>query len=242
MSLKDKKVLITRPKGSQQATMSIFSDLGALVNNLPMVRTVPTPEYQALDNVDSLIKDFRFVVLSSPRGAQMFCDKAGNIKNDKIVAIGPGTARVLKKTMGVGPIMPESFDQEGLVVLLTQKTEPGDKVLYFGATKKRNVLQKGLRQAGIEAVDFAAYNTECVDHGPSQVVEAIKWADFVCFFSPSGVNCMKQRIGADKFRTILSKKTIAAIGHVTAAALNEFPCLVPPEHTPQAMANMLNKM
>lgn len=240
MSLKNKKILLTRPQGSAQATIGLFEDLGAKVINIPMVKTVALPAYQAMKNLDDLVKGFRFVVLGSPRGARMFCEKAGDVLTG-IAAVGPGTARVVQQRLGISPALPKTFDQEGMLAMLKKRLGPGDRVLYFGAADKRKVLQNGLASVGIKCVNFDAYRTECTNPDPAQVKKAVKWADFICFFSPSAVNCMNGP-GQD-IQQVLAQKTIVAIGHVTGSALQKYgiDCLVPSEHTPRAMAMIMDR-
>ena len=240
MALKGKKVLITRPQGSQDETIRLFSDKGAVVKNIPMVKTMPTPKYDALKSTNGLLKNAKAVVLSSPRGALMFCEKAGDLSQTLLVAVGPGTAKIVAQKTGISPALPDTFDQEGLLRLLKTRLKPGEKAVYFGARNKRAVLRKGLQDAGIELTDFAAYRTICRDLENKKLENAINQADFICFFSPSGVNCMKDCLGMQKMQKKLAEKIVVAIGHVTSAALLDIgiDCVIPKEHTPQSMVEL----
>ncbi len=243
MPLNGKKVLITRPEGSEHATIQVFEAAGAQVHNLPLIKTVPTTQYQSLGSTNALAQGFDVVVLGSPRGATMFCDKVKGPLHADIAAVGPGTARVVAQRLQIKPLVPATYDQEGLLNLLKPRLSPGSRVLYFGAADKRNVMGRGLHDAGVDVVEFAAYRTVCTTPEPKAVAGEIEWADYVCFFSPSGVRCMAQAIGRDTIKQSLAAKIIVAIGHVTARALQEIGvhALVPPAHTPASMVETLKK-
>jgi uroporphyrinogen III methyltransferase/synthase len=128
-----------------------------------------------------------------------------------VAAVGPGTARALRRHGIAADVVPERFVAEALVEALAGVEVKGRRVLVARPAEARDVLPDALRERGAEVDVVALYET--VREQPDEAaVEAAQSADYVTFTSSSTVTNLTAALG-DRFP---AAARIVSIGPVTS--------------------------
>jgi uroporphyrinogen III methyltransferase / synthase len=128
-----------------------------------------------------------------------------------IAAIGPETARALRRHGIVADIVPAPFIAEALVEALADVEVSGKRVLLARAAEARAVLPEALRARGAEVDDVALYET-VREQPDAAAVEAAQGADYVTFTSASTVRNLTEALG-DRFP---GAARVVSIGPITS--------------------------
>jgi len=127
-----------------------------------------------------------------------------------IMACGPGTLRELLAVGLTADAVPSSgFGAEGLLTLAQERIPKDAKVLRVRSDKAGPSLATKLREQGVAVDDVCIYRNEAVAGGELPLF------DTVFFASSSSVSAFTDVWGIDP----LAGKTVLAIGHPTATAL-----------------------
>ncbi len=162
-----RRILVTRSREQASRLSAVLAELGAEVWERPTIAIEPTDDPQYFAAAFRRLPDYRWLVFTSPNGAEIFLNNLLADGRDvralaglKIAVIGPGTAEVLKK-FGLKPdLVPEkNYVAEGLLEALTTAGVGGAKVLLARAREGRDVLPAGLVEAGAEVADLTVYRT-----------------------------------------------------------------------------------
>lgn len=142
--------------------------------------------------------------------------------------VGPKTASALRAE-GFAPEGEESGRAEELVPVIASST-PERPLLFCAGNRRRDTLPDGLDAAGVPFDEVEVYVTRTRDD-----IELADGAgrDWLIFFSPSGIEAIRQSPGVDA-----STFRIGAIGPTTGGALRDAgwpPDAVADEPTPQAL-------
>ena len=221
------KVLVTRPKGRSSRTADELRRKGAEVLELPSIRTVALEDqsvlYQALDE----IKEYQWLVFTSPTGAEIFFEEMFSRKKDirclsslKVAAIGQGTAKVLEQRGILADLIPEVYDGDSLGEALAQTLHGGEKILIPRASKGNANLVRILEEHGAKVDDVPTYDT-IYDKNPliDVAAEITKGGiDCVVFTSASTVKGFAESTGLSDYSNV----TAACIGKQTKAAADSY--------------------
>lgn len=146
-----------------------------------------------------------------------------------IIAIGPVTADAAKKEWIKVEAIPEKFTSDGLVQHLSGRLRPGDRVWVVRSDKGSDVINKGLRQLGVEVEEVAVYSLEKTEPDRA-LLDMWYWTmdgriDAYAFTSSMSAETFvreaEERYGMRKFGTALNAKVIAAIGEPTKKTLED---------------------
>jgi uroporphyrinogen III methyltransferase/synthase len=217
-----RRVVVTRPKHQASTLAARLRELGAEPVEVPTIEIVdPLDGGAALRQAAGEVRAYGWVVLTSPNGANRFCDAlrdGRDLAGVKLAAIGPGTAGALASRNLVADLVPERFVAESLLEafpLPGAHPDASRRVLLARAEVAREVLPAGLRSMGwdVEVVD--AYRTvpATVD---ADRREAVAGADVVTFTSSSTVERFLDAYGPDAVPPV-----VACIGPITAATARE---------------------
>jgi len=219
-------VAVTRARAQASPLAARLRELGARVIEAPVIRI------EALDAELPDLAGFDLLAVTSPNGAERLlelCRDARDLAGPAIVAIGPGTAAVLRAG-GVEPdVVPERAVAESLVEALAQR--PVRRALIARAETARDVLVDALRERGAEVEILALYRT-VADALDDRAREAALAADYLTFTSASSVRFFLQSAGS------AAGPRIVSIGPITSAALREQglePHVEASEHTPDGL-------
>lgn len=157
---------------------------------------------------------FGGVIITSPRAAEILADalagreRSGDWYARPAYAVGPRTADILR-TAGFEPVGEESGTGTRLAEVIVESYRAELPLLFLAGDRRRPELPARLSGAEIAFEEITVYRTQT--ESPSPNVDA---ADWLAFFSPSGVEAWLRQETSSGAR-------IAAIGETTAAALRE---------------------
>lgn len=164
-------IILTRPVGKYSRAVELIS---MLTQSGFSVRPIAVLEYVSVAAVDvrGEVTEFDsgkydWMVFSSPIAVSVFRDlvqectgKSELPKSLKIAVQGPGTAEALNEFFGRSAEMsPRKFVAESLSEELKQVCTPASRVLHPGAREGRDVVERELREAGIQIKKLVTYTT-----------------------------------------------------------------------------------
>lgn len=231
---------VVNPRAAAQASglTARLHALGAAVVEVPTIKIAePRDGGEALRAAVGHVGRYDWVVLTSPNGAERFCEALGDgrrLAGVRLAAIGPGTASVLAARFLTADLVPERYVAESLL----EAFPPGPgRVLLARAAVARDVLPDGLAAAGWDVDVVEAYRTVPADP-PVSVLDEVSGADAVVFTSSSTVTRFLESVGRDRVPPV-----VAAIGPVTAATAREAGIDVSveaPQHTIEGVVTALS--
>jgi uroporphyrinogen-III synthase len=226
--LAGRRVVVTRAPEQSEELLGLLRDAGAEALSLPMVRFVDPADTAELDRAIGALGSFDWLVLTSANAVQFFlarCRQLGCWPGDekpKIAAVGPATGKVLEMEGLRTALMPRSFNGAALAHELGAELS-GRRVLLPRSDRADAELPTMLRAAGAEVTEVVAYCTVAAESHDASLLQKICQGevDAVIFFSPSAVREFVRVVGAEAFRRIDERGTLAAVGSVTASAIRE---------------------
>jgi len=162
-----RKILVTRSREQTSRLSSALAELGAEVWERPTIAIRPIDDPEHFRGIFQGLSSYRWLVLTSPNGAELFMKALLGSGRDvralsglKIAVIGPGTAEMLKP-FGLKPdLMPgKQYVAESLMAALKSAGVKGAKVLLARAEEGRDILPRGLTEAGAAVTDLSVYQT-----------------------------------------------------------------------------------
>lgn len=232
-----RRVVVTRARAQASALAAALSDLGAAVIEAPTIRIVsPADEGAALAAAVAAVSDYRWLILTSPNGvARTFghLPDARALAGVQVAAVGPGTAAALAERRIVADLVPERAVAEGLLDVFPAPPTGGGRVLLARAAEARATLPDGLRQAGWEVDDVAAYRTVPVPVDADTAAQ-IAEADAVTFTSSSTVTNLVHAVGVGGLPPVA-----VSIGPITSATARDLGVTVAAEAEPHTVDGLV---
>jgi uroporphyrinogen-III synthase len=181
----------------------------------------------AFMNGDALVRRlehpdlYESLVLTSPRAVAAIAARGGprGWTGSTVYAVGPATAAAASD-LGLNVRGQDAHDGAALADLILQDGPLGP-VLFLCSSRRRDVLPRALRAAGVEVEELVVYQTDIAP--PEPPPDDAEWA---VFFSPSGVEAV---VASPDFPW--NSLRTAAIGPATADALRIS------KHPPSAVAS-----
>ena len=224
------KVLVTRPKALVSTMSHRLRVLGAEVLEIPAVETVPIPENAPLAEALDHLREYAWIVLTSPTGVQVFFDQLLLFGKDirslgtvKFAVIGEGTRKALVEKGIRADLMPEVYDGAHLGEKLAEmlRKEGGTPRILIPRAKKGNPeLVSALEQAGARVDDIPTYQTVCRSQDLIDVKKEFEEGQIFCaaFTSSSIVRAFAENNQGLDF----SRVRAACIGKQTKATADGF--------------------
>jgi len=140
----------------------------------------------------------------------------------RVAVVGAETARALAAHGVEADLVPADSRAEGLAEALLEAGIADQHVLLAQAAGARRALPERLAEAGVQMTAVPVYRTvapepEEVDLSPLDGGPV----DYATFTSASTVHHLEAVLGGERFRRVLDGCRIAAIGPITARALEE---------------------
>lgn len=262
MSLKGKVVAITRPAEDAQALVRLVRRYDGKPYVAPTIEVLSPKSQNALTAFIErfLDKPHDFVVFMSKNGIrnlfwtaeryQLSEKLRTRLNSSFILVVGPTTAKELDKFGIRSHRMPEEFSSRGLVKFFRKLDIKNRRICLFRADKVTDFLKKNLTELGASIDEVAAYRVSVPrrTHHIRRLIENMLAGkiDIITFTSSATVRNLfeiaQKRNLSSQLRKTLNKKTVVAIGPVTAKTLQDFEVSVtvmPSEHTVEAMMNAL---
>ncbi len=261
--LRGRRIVVTRAADQARELLAQLQSAGATAISLPTIAFAPPanpePLLQAIRGAAA--GSYDGYIFTSQNGVDAFFTAAAEhgialpapasvhaaASTPWICAIGPATARRLAARGWPPTIVPAEFVAESVVAALSARPLRGQRILLPRAAAARDVIPEALVSRGAQVDVVAAYRTISPAGAESRARElfppppAAGRPDAVLFTSSSTARHLTALLG-DDYRRRLSGVLLAAIGPVTAAALEELGLtagLVAPEFTAAALAAAL---
>ena len=234
-----RRIVVTRSRPQASDLVARLRDRGAETIELPAITIAEAADGgAALRAAAGRLGTYDWVVFTSASAVERFVPllrDARAFAGVHVAAIGPGTAAALAQRNLVADLVPERFVGEGLLAAMPAPSGRA-RVLLPRAAVARDVLPRGLRDAGWEVDVVEAYRTEAAK--PSeQALAAVAGADAVTFTSSSTVTGFLEAAGPEAVPPV-----VACIGPVTAATARRCGLtvdVVAPVHTIEGLVEAL---
>lgn len=159
-------VILTRPRGQNDAFERKLTDLGADVVCCPMFQTKPVEDWGPVDAALAQLETYDWLILTSASAVGYFWERLAAQGRDtralgrcRVVAVGPATAEALA-THGVrADLVPVETRQEGIAALLEPLGLADARVLFPRAEGARRLLAERLHAAGAVVDSPVLYRT-----------------------------------------------------------------------------------
>jgi uroporphyrinogen III methyltransferase/synthase len=229
--LSGKRVVVTRATEQAGDLVRMLEENGAEVLLAPSVTFAEVEDKQPLDAAILSLFRFDWLLLTSQNAVRFFAARCRERGIDLSVLAGaPPSVAV------VGPATAEAARQEGLVVKFVASRNTGEglaqelrqhvlgkKVLLPRSDCAAADLPAALSRAGAQLTEVIAYRTLAVQGAAAKELEQIRQggADVVTFASPSAFHSFVEQMGADVLHQLFGRIVLAAIGPVTARAIQQ---------------------
>ena len=232
-------VLVTRAEEQASALTAQLEELGADVDEYPVIKFVPPPDYALLDSAISKLENFDWILFTSANGVKWFTKRLLELGKDiramagaKLGAIGPKTAAALEESNLRIDYIPSQYVSEAVVEQFPEDIS-GKSILIPRAWEARDELPDGLKNKGANVSVVGVYETVTNADTQESLCRAIDDAtiDVITFTSASTVNNFFTLIGGKK---IPESTLIACIGPITADAARKHrlePNIIAQEYT-----------
>ena len=218
-----KRILVTRARHQASVLSKLLSEHGAQPIELPAIEIQATAGTEELDRTISNLGNYQWILFTSTNGVEAFFQRLQNLnldaralRNLKVGAIGPATARALKERGIIADYVPEVYTSEGILDGLKSWSIAGQRFLLARADIANKELTEGLTRLGAEVHEVVAYRTVSPTEAIRRARELLLSGeiDVITFTSSSTVtNLMSVFDGKEP--TIRNAK-VACIGHKAA--------------------------
>ena len=218
-----KRILVTRARHQASALSQLLSERGAQPIELPAIDIKSTANTRELDRAISNLERYHWIVFTSVNGIEAFFQRLYNLnldaralKNVKIGAIGPATAKALEKKGIIPDYTPDVYSSHGFIDGLRSRDIAGQRFLLPRADIADKELVEGITRLGAEVHEVVTYRTVPVTEAisPAKQMLLSDKIDAITFTSPSTVSNLLAVL-KDRREAINSAK-IACIGPKTA--------------------------
>lgn len=238
------RVALTMPENTASPLAERLRALGADVIPFPCIHTEEFPQNDALRAAIGRLRDYRFVVFTSPRGVDAFFHALRDLDLDtralagcRVAAIAAHTAARLAAYGIRADLVPRKVGGSPLAEAILNSQEPGRHILLCRSARGDPALPELLRAGGFVVDDVSVYETRAL---PGDADNDARLAacppDIVVFTSGSAVDAFLTR-------TALPPETVRAvcIGETTAARarLLGIRCAVAPRPDPDALVQTI---
>lgn len=228
-----RRIVVTRSREQAGEFIEMLEERGAEAIPAPTIRVLPPEDPSDLDKACAEAGSYDWIVFTSANAVDHFmkcllgCCDVRDLKGVRICTIGPSTSSRLSKYGIRIDLTPTESRTEALIdAMKAQADLDGARVLLPHADIARDLLADGLREAGAEVVEVAAYRTVLASgdrEGDHDVYRMLldREIDAVTFTSASTVRNFVEILGHDQAIDLLRTTVVASIGPVTAEAAQQ---------------------
>ncbi|WP_236625083.1 uroporphyrinogen-III C-methyltransferase [Rhodopirellula sp. SWK7] len=216
------RVLVTRPSDQAIELIRPLEDLGVTVVKHSVIEIKSPDTWDDVDNAIDQLAIYQTIVFASTNAVQFFLDRVIErgldmrcLAKSRIAAVGKTTALRLNEYHLNVDVIPEEHNADGLVRALKPDVA-GQNVLIVRANRGSRILPDGLRDAGANVNELAAYQNVDVKDADPKVTEMLRKGeiDWVTVTSSATAENLQRLFG-----DALAKCRFAAISPITAEAL-----------------------
>ncbi len=227
-SLAGKRIVITRAAAQSEALARELSERGAIPIVLPLVSFAEPEDFVPLDQALAQIEQFDWMILTSGQAVRAVTQRSADVRCSlvrpgnpvRVACVGPVTAEAARQAMLPVEYVAKTHNGIALADELGSRLR-GAKVLLPRSDHANPDLPAALKRQGAQVTEVIAYRTLRPAELEHNRLRELTDADAILFFSPSAVQHLTERLGAEQLRLIQDKLAITAVGPVTAKALQE---------------------
>ena len=228
--LAGKRIVITRARKQAETVARSIEELGGEVIDFPTIEIRPLESFAEFDAALDKLSLYDWVIFTSVNSVEPFLERlklrgktAEALSAHKVGAIGAETAKRLEAARIRASLVPERYQAEGILDAISPEEICGKRVLIPRAAEAREILPATLRKWGAVVDVVVAYRTElpCLDVRPLSDLLVERKVDVITFTSSSTVRNFVRLFGGRKLGEIARGSTIACIGPITAATVEE---------------------
>jgi uroporphyrinogen III methyltransferase/synthase len=243
-----KTAVVTRSRDQASRLVELLNNAGARCLEVPTIEIRPPADFTPLDSALQHLARYEWVIFTSANGVTAFMDRLFHMGRDvralgraKIAVIGPATGDALKQYGLRADVVPKTFQAEGLLEVLTPRLLGGTRILLARGEQARDVLPEGLVGLGMAVDVVPVYRAVPPAAVPDEATGVLKEGrvDILTFTSSSTVHNFAGLVGKDRFQHLAASATVASIGPITTATLQEYgitPRIEPAAFTIPALA------
>ena len=224
-----RRIVITRQPDQAGEWIRALEAAGAEAVSLPMIQITPVSGTPGIAAALEALGEYDLVLLTSANAARALAARASEAATDlgrvrgRVVAVGAATAEAaLAAGMPVERVSTAGPHAAAMLETLRERGDlAGQRVLLPRAERGREILGRGLADAGARVDEVVVYRTEPVPFEGAAVRSEIAAGSFdaLTFASPSAVRNFAVGIGVEGIDLLQRADiAIAAIGPVTAEA------------------------
>jgi len=228
MSLRGKRILVTRGEGQAEEFSAIIRKRGGVPVVFPTVRLVPPDDFAPLDKALARLGTFDWVLFTSANAARFFLVRAakrgirGTPGKVRVASVGPGTTREVRQHGFPVHLEAGTHTAEGMVEALAGDGFSGKRFLLPRALEGREVIPTEIGRRGGTVEVVTAYRNGLPPRDEKAVEEiGVRPPDVCTFASPSAFRNFFLLLGEERAASVLSRSRIAVIGEVTMRAVQE---------------------
>jgi uroporphyrinogen III methyltransferase / synthase len=253
MTMRNRKILITRQREQAGEMIREIESRGGTAVVVPMIATGPPRTWTACDSAIGRLRTFDVLVFASANGVEGFVGRTrilgvppASLAQVRAVAVGDATASALAASGVPVILVPEKFAGASLAAALGDSLA-GKRVLIPRGDIAGETLPDALRGAGAIVETVTVYVTsvpEGIDRG-SFVHRVVSGEfDVVTFASPSAAANFGTLFHAEELRAASGRTRIAVIGPSTADAVRALGLavdIIAPESTACALVRSIDE-
>lgn len=229
-SLSGKRVVVTRAARQSVELVEKLTKLGALPISLPLVAFSAPEDFGPLDAALEHLEQFDWIIFTSENAVRAVVKRAGvrgNLRNvagrrSRAAAVGPTTAAAAERAGFFIEYQAKMHSGAALANELGERLR--EQTVFLPRSDRANPdLPTLLRECGAQVTEAVAYRTVTpVNLDQQRVAEIVNGeADAILFFSPTAVDHFVDVVGDKVLQDLQSRMTMAAVGPVTAIALQK---------------------
>ena len=223
-----KRVLVTRSRAQASVLSRLLMEEGAEAIELPTIEIASPSDFASLDAALHEIDSFEWIIFTSVNGVAAFFDRLNQLGKDaralgsvRVCAIGPITARALRRRGVVPDFTPAKYTTQRLVEGLAGKGLKGKRLLMPRTNIAPEDAARGLESLGAEVVQPVAYRTLTPPDSAEKARDLLGHGkiDIATFTSSSTVANLLELLEGNP--APLQNVFVACIGPVTAGKARE---------------------
>jgi uroporphyrinogen III methyltransferase/synthase len=243
-----KTVVVTRSREQASRLVGELAAAGARCLEVPTLEIAPPADFVPLDAALQHLSRYDWVIFTSANGVKAFMDRLFHMGLDvralgraRLAVIGPATAQALRDYSLVADVVPDTFQAEGLLSVLTPRLLGGTRILLARAAQARDVLPQGLTELGMKVDVVPVYRATPPAAVPpeAQAALAAGQVNILTFTSSATVHNFARLVGKERLLELAARAVVASIGPITTATLKEYgitPQIEPAAFTIPALA------
>ena len=228
MSLRNRTILVTRPKHHAEGMVRAVESLGGTAVVIPMIAIGPPQSWKEVDAAIARLTEYDALAFTSANAAESFFGRAillgvdeGRLAGVNAISVGEKTAAAVRSFGARVDLVPGEFSGNALAAALGSSWA-GKKILFPRGSLAQEEIAAIMRESGAVIDAVTVYTTS----GPTgltaeSLVRRVLGGEFdvVTFASPSAASNFCSLFAPNDLSAVPEHARIAVIGPTTADAV-----------------------